>query len=234
MSEELTIGIAGWSTEPDASLLPSIQRRRLPRLAVEGVTVGLRCLARAGVTTPDAILTATAFSSLDFAQRSLLQLVDPGNTHVQPQLFIESTPNVVGSHLAIVTHCSGPNVSHTQGDAALTHMLLHAALLQRYEGCRRVLLVAAEEDCSAMHDVSRQLRTPPPTFGAAALLLTVAHDGEARARMRLQGELTRAPRRSLGKLFSHLPVEETLRLCQTLDEGATGLFESGGGAWQIY
>lgn len=230
----------GWIAGAGVGVLPSGVRRRMAAVARDGVTTALHCLSKAGVTSPEAIYTATAMSALGYAERTVGELLRRGPRQMSPTPFIESTANVVGSHLSLLTGCQGPNVAHTLGPAGLSALLLEAALfVNEEEGAspRRALLVCAEERSPVLDEVSARLATEPPAAGAVALLVGAADEALASTLLTLTGQPAAPQAEPPHHTFDHYPVAEGLRLLEAI-EGFSGSadnmeFVTGGSRWSV-
>ena len=105
----------------------------------------LEALEQAGVMTPDAIITATAYGCLENSERLLEQIKTEGETMLKPTYFMQSTHNTIGSNVAIKTHCHGYNVTYTQESHSLEWAIRDAKLLLRTGKVKNVLVGCHDE-----------------------------------------------------------------------------------------
>ena len=89
------------AVEPDyAKLIDPKVIRRMSRIIRMGVAAALECLNGA---TPDAIITGTAYGSLEDTTVFLKRMIDNKEEMLTPTAFIQSTHNTVGAQIRAVT-----------------------------------------------------------------------------------------------------------------------------------
>ncbi len=108
---------------PDANM-----RRRMSKLVKMGVSTGLQCLSSANVSSPDSIITATAYGCLTDSEKFLASALSSGEQVLPPTPFIQSTFNTIGSHIAIMTGCHGYNMTFVDRQRSFADALVDAAL----------------------------------------------------------------------------------------------------------
>ena len=85
--------------------------RRMSRLVKMGITSAKLCLAEAGVTMPDAIITGTGLGSVEDTEKILNNLLE-NEQLLNPTPFIQSTYNTISSQIAISLHCHNYNSTY--------------------------------------------------------------------------------------------------------------------------
>lgn len=152
-----------------------METRRMGKLMKSTMLTSLQALQQAGIDQPDAIVTATAWGSLDGSEQ-LLQQLTVGEESLSPTLFMQSTHNTLGSTVAIHLHDHGFNTTFTQGDRSLYWARYQARLLLRLGRCRSVLVGSHDESTPLFASLMQQLgiKTEPDVHSVAEVL-TLAH-----------------------------------------------------------
>lgn len=149
------------AAEPDyTDTIPAGQLRRMSRIIRMGLWAGRKALEQAGVSMPDAILTATALGANDDTEKFLRSFSGTGTTG-SPTPFIQSTHNALGGQLALALQCTSYNMTYTQRGASFESALEDAALLLA-EGASAVLCGAAEEMTSFTAELMQRSGIVPP------------------------------------------------------------------------
>ena len=123
----------------------TIEARRMGRLMKAAFITSKKALEAAGIDTPDAIITATAYGCVDNSERILFHLLQEGETAVSPTLFMQSTHNTIGSDIAIRLGCHGYNITYTQCERSLQCAINDAMALLASGKCHSVLVGAHDE-----------------------------------------------------------------------------------------
>ena len=144
------------------------------KLMKSAMLTSLKALQQAGIAQPDAIVTATAWGSLDGSEQLLQQLTE-GEESLSPTLFMQSTHNTLGSTVAIHLHDHGFNTTFTQDDRSLYWARYQARLLLRLGRCRSVLVGSHDETTPLFASLMRQLGVKAePDVSSVAEVLTLA------------------------------------------------------------
>lgn len=122
-----------------------IEARRMGKLMKAGLLSSLQALEEAGIETPDAIVTATAYGCLENSEKLLQQIELDGEVLTKPTYFMQSTHNTISSAIAIKTKCHGYNMTYTQGAASLDRAMHDAEILLRSGQCTTVLVGCHDE-----------------------------------------------------------------------------------------
>ena len=121
-------------------ILKPAEYRRMGKLLKSSLLTSLKALKQSGITTPDAIITATSLGCWENSEKILDNLSEP-----KPTLFMQSTHNTIGSNIAIYLKCHGYNITYTQGSESLDKALRDAKMLLESGKCKNVLVGLHEE-----------------------------------------------------------------------------------------
>ncbi len=122
------------------TFLKPAEYRRMGKLLKSSLLTSLKALKQSGITTPDAIITATKLGCWENSEKILDNLSEP-----KPTLFMQSTHNTIGSNIAIYLKCHGYNITYTDGFQSLDRALRDAKLLIESGKCKNVLVGLHEE-----------------------------------------------------------------------------------------
>ena len=149
------------------------EARRMGKLLKAATVTSLKALRQAGVESPDAIITATAFGMLETSEKFLLDMLENGEETLSPTLFMQSTHNTIGSSIAIRTKCHGYNVTYTQGKDSLWWALRDARRLIETGKATTVLVGCHDEATPTLQDLFRRMGKPvPPMLYSRSIVLT--------------------------------------------------------------
>lgn len=146
--------------------------RRMDRLMRRSLLASLLALERAGISTPDAIVTATALGCLENSERLLREIETSGEQSVSPTLFMQSTHNTIGSTVAIHTHCHGYNITYTHGIESMEWALRDARSLLESGECRSVLVGCHDQSTPLYRDLMTRAGGWVPENRSIAIVLT--------------------------------------------------------------
>jgi len=111
-----------------------------------GITAGMQCLADAGITTPDAIITGTAHGSVADMERFVKDMITLEEQALNPTGFIQSTYNSVNGWLAMLTKCTNYNQTYVHRGFSLELCLMDAQmLLAESPGIKHILAGGFDE-----------------------------------------------------------------------------------------
>lgn len=123
-----------------------LEARRMSRVIKASLLTSQKVLEQAGINTPDAIVTATAYGCTENSEKILTQLCTIGEEQtLSPTLFMQSTHNTIGSAIAIRLTCHGYNITYAHGNHSLESALHDAELLLR-EGKVHSVLVGLHDE----------------------------------------------------------------------------------------
>ena len=103
-------------------------------------------LKEAGLSAPDAIVTATSRGMLELSTQFLEEISANNEEQLKPTLFMQSTHNTVGSAIAIRTGCHGYNITYSQNDDSLFWAARDAERLLERGEARSVLVCSFDEE----------------------------------------------------------------------------------------
>ncbi len=126
--------------------------RRMSRIIKMGVSAGLACLQNAGVTSPGAIVTGTAYGCLEDTGVFLTNMVEQNEEPLTPTAFVHSTHNTIGAQIALLLQCNAYNNTFVSGGASFESALLDAMMLVD-EGADHVLAGAIDETTDISHTI---------------------------------------------------------------------------------
>ncbi len=138
------------------------EARRMGKLMKAATMSSLKALQAAGIETPDAIITATAFGMLETSEKFLLDMLENGEETLSPTLFMQSTHNTIGSSIAIRTKCHGYNMTYSQGKNSLEWALRDARRLIATGKAKTVLVGCHDEATPLFQDFCRRMGKPVP------------------------------------------------------------------------
>ena len=138
------------------------EARRMSKLMKAATISSLKALKEAGVETPDAIITATAFGMLETSEKFLLDMLENGEETLSPTLFMQSTHNTLSSAIAIRTKCHGYNMTYSQGKDSLDWALRDARRLIETGKAKTVLVGYHDEATPLFQEFCRRMGKPLP------------------------------------------------------------------------
>ena len=145
------------SPDPDfREVLTPMEARRLGRLLKLAVWTSQQALAQAGISMPDAVITATDFGCMENTEAFLKALKGVDDAPMRPVHFMQSTHNTIGSLIAIRLGCHGYNATYSHRGASLQSALLDA-WTQISLGDIDTALVGAFDEESALCPQARAL-----------------------------------------------------------------------------
>jgi 3-oxoacyl-[acyl-carrier-protein] synthase II len=182
-----TASVSPQQSEPDyRALLDPRLLRRMSRIIRMGAAAALACLREAGVTTPDAIVTGTAYGCLEDSGLFLRSMIERNEELLQPAAFIQSTHNTVGAQIALLLQCTGYNNTFVHRGFSFESALLDAILLVADKEAETVLVGGIDELTDTSHALLSRFglfRHRKAGEGAAFFLLTGKPSGNDYARL---------------------------------------------------
>jgi 3-oxoacyl-(acyl-carrier-protein) synthase len=138
------------------------EARRMGKLMKAATISSLKALKEAGIETPDAIITATAYGMLETSEKFLVEMLENGEQTLSPTLFMQSTHNTLSSAIAIRTKCHGYNMTYSQGRDSLLWALRDARRLIETGKARTVLVGLHDEATPTFQALLRRMGMPEP------------------------------------------------------------------------
>jgi 3-oxoacyl-[acyl-carrier-protein] synthase II len=144
--------------EPDYNALIDLKlRRRMSRVIKMSVASAFACLKEAGITDPDAIVTATAYGCLEDTVIFLTNMVEHNEEPLAPTAFVQATHNTIGAQIALLLKCKGYNNTFVSGGASFENALLDAMMLLTEKENAKVLVGGMDEITDFSHTVLSRL-----------------------------------------------------------------------------
>jgi len=142
---ETLVGGTYMAQEPDyAGLIRASMLRRMGKSIRIGIGAGMPLLQKHAV---DGIIIGSSDGGLEDCIKFLNQIVDYDEGTLTPTNFVQSTPNALAGHLALMVENKGYNITHVHKGLAFENSLLDALLLFQ-EGKAQSLLVGNVEEIS--------------------------------------------------------------------------------------
>ncbi len=138
------------------------ETRRMGKLMKAATISSLKALKEAGIETPDAIITATAYGMLETSEKFLVEMLENGEQTLSPTLFMQSTHNTLSSAIAIRTKCHGYNMTYSQGRDSLLWALRDARRLIETGKARTVLVGLHDEATPTFQAFCRRMGMSEP------------------------------------------------------------------------
>jgi len=127
--------------------------RRMSRIIRMGTAAAMECLAEAGVKTPGAIITGTAYGCLEDTGLFLTRMVEFREELLTPTAFIQSTHNTVGAQIGLVLQCNNYNNTFVHRGFSFESALLDGMLLLKEKDAATVLVGAVDEITDISHAI---------------------------------------------------------------------------------
>lgn len=119
--------------------------RRMNSILKRSIAVSRQALQDASIQCPDAIVTGTGNGCVADTEVFLTKMLEDGETMLNPSKFICSTPNTIGSQIAITLGCRGFNSTHVNDRFAFEGALLDSMMLLESGNCKNVLLCTSDQ-----------------------------------------------------------------------------------------
>lgn len=150
-----------------------MEARRMGKIMKSSLLSSLEALEKAGIATPDAIITGTTYGCLENSEKLLVQLKEEGEEMLKPTYFMQSTHNTIGSNIAIKTHCHGYNITYTQGEDSLAWAIRDAKMLLASGKAKTVLVGCHDESTPLLNLLRTQSGEKAlPSIHSIAMVLT--------------------------------------------------------------
>jgi len=127
--------------------------RRMSRIIKMSVASALACLKDAEITSPDAIVTGTAYGCLEDTGIFLTNMIQEDEEPVTPVAFVQSTHNTIGAQVALLIKCNRYNNTFVSGGASFENALLDAMMLLAENDSTNVLVGGMDEITDMSHTV---------------------------------------------------------------------------------
>lgn len=132
--------------DPDFKpFIPPMVSRRMSSILKRCISVSRHVLGKASIDCPDAIVTGSGNGCVADTESFLRQMIDEKETLLNPSKFICSTPNTMGSQIAIALGCHGFNSTHVNDRFAFEGAFLDSLIQLQTGKASNVLLCAADQ-----------------------------------------------------------------------------------------
>jgi len=140
--------------EPDYNeiIAPKLNRR-MSRIIKMSASCALNCLKAAGVASPGAIVTGTAFGSLEDTGTFLTSVIEENEEPVTPTAFVQSTHNTAGAQIALLIKCNYHNNTFVSGGISFENALQDALMLLAENEAATVLAGGMDEITDNSHTI---------------------------------------------------------------------------------
>jgi hypothetical protein len=155
--EEEVVSFVGnkyYVTEPNyAELIPRGLLRRMGKAVRIGIGAGMPLIEKQ--KDLDGIIIGTATGGLDDSIKFLNQIVEYNEGTLTPTNFVQSTPNAIGGHLAMMSKNSGYNNTHMGIGTAFESTILDAFLLFEEGEASKLLIGNVEENSDHNYNIDK-------------------------------------------------------------------------------
>ncbi len=133
-----------------------IPLRRMSRLIRMGICSARICLADAGCSMPEAIITGTGLGSVEDTEK-ILSGISKEERFLNPTPFIQSTYNTISSQIAIHLKCHNYNTTYVHRIFSFESGLIDG-MLQLEEGSAKQVLVGGIDEMTLNHlNITRRI-----------------------------------------------------------------------------
>ncbi len=129
--------------------------RRMGKIIKMGVATAMDCLQKANVEIPGAIITGTAYGSLEDTITFLSRMIEMNEEMLPPTAFIQSTHNTVAAQVALMLKCHNYNNTFVHKGISFESALLDGMMLLQEKEASNILVGGVDE----MTDVSFKILT---------------------------------------------------------------------------
>jgi 3-oxoacyl-[acyl-carrier-protein] synthase II len=144
--------------EPDYKTFIDVKLiRRMSRIIRMGVATAIECLQEAGVKSPDAIVTGTAYGCLEDTGLFLTKMVEFNEELLTPTAFIQSTHNTIGAQIGLMLQCNNYNNAFVHRGFSFESALLDGMLLLKEKEAENVLVGAIDEITNISHTILNRM-----------------------------------------------------------------------------
>ncbi|MDR1055568.1 MAG: beta-ketoacyl synthase chain length factor [Prevotellaceae bacterium] len=131
-------------------------RRRMSRIVKMGVACSLQCFEKNGNKPVDAIITATGLGCLADTEKFMNSIVENNEQLLNPTAFTQSTFNVIGAQIALLTNNKSYNNTYVHRGHSFESALLDG-MMRVNEGDKNVLVGAMDEATLFTHMVMQRM-----------------------------------------------------------------------------
>ena len=125
--------------------VPPEMVRRMGRIIKMGVAAAKTCLADAGESTTDMIITATGLGCIEDTEKFLGKMIRDNEEFLTPTAFIQSTHNTVSAQIALLIKCHGYNFTYVHRGFSFETAILDSLIQLQGGAANHILLGCADE-----------------------------------------------------------------------------------------
>ena len=119
--------------------------RRMSKIIRMSIVAAQTALFDAGISVPEATITATGMGPLTDTEKFLGSVLDNDESLLNPTAFIQSTHNTMGAQIALLSGNNNYNLTYAQKSFSFENALLDALMLFQEEEVTSVLLGGIDE-----------------------------------------------------------------------------------------
>jgi hypothetical protein len=161
---------------PDYSgFIPAMDRRRMSDVLKMAIACALDCLEQAGLRQPEAIIVGTGLGCGVNTKNFLDNIHSSNGGLISPTAFILSTHNTIAGQISLILKNQRYNMTHTQNSLSFEHALVDAMLCIQ-NGCKNVLVGAADEEQGQLYHLNTRLNRSDFEIASGASFLTLSSE----------------------------------------------------------
>lgn len=151
-----------------------MESRRMGKLMKASILSTAKALEAAGISKPDAIITATARGCLENSENFALQAFGCRQQPPSPTLFMQSTHNTIATLIARRLGCHGYNMTYSQEERSLEWAMRDAQMLIESGQAETVLIEFHDEMTDTLRTVLSKIKDVRaiPRFESTAIVLS--------------------------------------------------------------
>ena len=139
------VGTAMGEDSEYKKFFPPLVARRLSGIIKRSYVAAQEAVKESGIELPEAIVTGTGLGCVEDTESFMLQMIANNEQLLNPSKFISSTPNTIGSQIALMSGNHGWNSTHVNDNFAFEGTMLEAFLLLKNNLASSALVVGAEQ-----------------------------------------------------------------------------------------
>ena len=139
------VGTAMGEDSEYKKFFPPLVARRLSGIIKRSYVAAQEALKESGIELPEAIVTGTGLGCVEDTESFMLQMIANNEQLLNPSKFISSTPNTIGSQIALMSGNHGWNSTHVNDNFAFEGAMLEAFMLLKNNLASSALVIGAEQ-----------------------------------------------------------------------------------------
>ena len=158
---------------PDYSaFIPPMEKRRMSDVLKMSITCSLDCIEQSYIKQPDAIIVGTSMGCCSHTKYFLDNILASKGNLLSPSSFISSTHNTIAGQISLRLKNHSYNNTHTQNSLSFEQALIDCKICIN-EGCRNILVGAADENENELHNLKTRLSLQDfkQAYGASFFLI---------------------------------------------------------------